>query len=402
MIAVPSISIVSDNENQTVYRNSPIAPIVYTASNATGINYHGLPPSVSTSVTSNNTTRSIYGTPTSAGTFTYSVWPFHTNGCVSSTTLTGTIKVITSSCDIALPANPTVIPSLPRCGPGTVTLSAVASEGVLIDWYDGLYGGEVLWTGNAYTTSLTATKTYYARARTVVDNCLSASRTPATATVNRVPSVTLFAAGGSNNQTVCRDSPINTIIYLSDDANVVISLSSTSTLPPGVSSSVTSNTRKIYGTPTSVGTFAYSVFASITTSGCVSAASTGTITVVTPPPSDVASTQTWVYGGLTWSDRVVGPSACNKASFSESTVTPQCRSYNDSGALRYYYNWPYVIANQSTMCSSPWRVPTQSDFDTLVSATDGSTLTSASWGYGRTNFQGFSYGALYWSSTEYL
>jgi hypothetical protein len=121
----------------------------------------------------------------------------------------------------------------------------------------------------------------------------------------------------------------------------------------------------------------------------------------TPPYA--ASTQTWTFGEQQWSDAIRIP-ACNKTSFMNSFTEPQCRSYTLGTNTWYYYNWPYVVANPSTMCPSPWRLPSQSDFNTLVSNTNYSTLISA-WGYGgyctssgSLYYQG-SY-AYYWSSTE--
>jgi uncharacterized protein (TIGR02145 family) len=298
---------------------------------------------------------------------------------------------------IALPATPTVTSSS-RCTPGTVTLLASSPDAV-IDWYTSPSGGTSLTTGNTYTTpSLTASATYYAQARNTATGCVSAWQTAVTATVGGVPSPSVTLSSGSNNQTVNSGEPIGTIVYTASNATTIYQ---SDTLPPGVSSSVTNNTTlSIYGTPSSTGTFTYSVSSSHT-NGCVSSTVTGTIAVYEAPPS-FASTQTWVYGGLTWSDRLVGPSTCNIGTFTHSNDIPHCRSYNVGGTLRYYYNWTYVNANQSTMCPSPWRVPTKADFDALVSATDATTLINA-WGFGGYAFgSSVYYGttAYYWSSTE--
>jgi uncharacterized protein (TIGR02145 family) len=114
-----------------------------------------------------------------------------------------------------------------------------------------------------------------------------------------------------------------------------------------------------------------------------------------------ASTQTWTFGTQTWSD-AIHCTACDKESFTNSYTDPQCRNYTESGETWYYYNWAYVDANKASMCPDPWRVPAQSDFNTLASNTTASALTDA-WRYG-----GYTQGspvdlvssrAYYWSST---
>jgi hypothetical protein len=130
-----------------------------------------------------------------------------------------------------------------------------------------------------------------------------------------------------------------------------------------------------------------------------------TVHAAPPPPSGAASTLTWTFGSsaLVWSDRIV-VSACNKKVFTNSYIKPQCRSYTVDGALLVYYNWPYVNAEKSAMCPSPWRVPTKDDFTALMNAATASTLSSA-WGYGGYTNGSDLYGAdslaCYWSSMGY-
>jgi uncharacterized protein (TIGR02145 family) len=142
--------------------------------------------------------------------------------------------------------------------------------------------------------------------------------------------------------------------------------------------------------------------------GCKAVSDPFVVHMETAPkvPCHAASTNTWSYGSQTWSDAIHIP-ACNKPSFTESYTDPHCRSYTSGTNTWYYYDWPYVNQNAATLCPSPWRVPTSSDFSTLVSATNYSTLINA-WGYG-----GYAYGsygssmadvsmrAYYWSSTQY-
>jgi hypothetical protein len=300
------------------------------------------------------------------------------------------------------PSNPTV-ESASRCGTGTVALLASSPDAV-IDWYTSPSGGTSFMTGNTYTTpSLTASATYYAQARNTTTGCLSASRMPVTATVSGAPSVTLIS--GSSNQTVNSGTPIGMINYRAYNSTPHWS----GTLPDGVATSSDNTDLYIHGTPSSTGTFDYMVSSSHTY-GCGSSSTlTGTITVITATytvtggPNTAHSPRTWIIGSQTWTDRIVGPPECNIGTFTSENYIPHCRSYNDGGTLRYYYNWPYVNANQSTMCPSPWRVPTPSDFDTLVSATDAATLINA-WGYGGYAFiDGMWFAgvqACYWSSMQ--
>jgi hypothetical protein len=116
-------------------------------------------------------------------------------------------------------------------------------------------------------------------------------------------------------------------------------------------------------------------------------------------PNTAYSTTTWIIGAQTWTDRIIIP-ACNKTALTSSTITPDCRSYNDSGTLRYYYNWPYVNAYASALCPSPWRVPSLSDIDALVSNTNNSAMIGA-WGYGGSGvWFNVSTEARFWLSTE--
>jgi hypothetical protein len=96
---------------------------------------------------------------------------------------------------------------------------------------------------------------------------------------------------------------------------------------------------------------------------------------MTPRP---ASTQTWTFGDQIWSDVIQVP-ACDKSDFMESVTSPDCRSYTSGSTTWYYYNWPYVIANQDKMCPAPWRVPSSVDFQHLAGNPSSQTLPTA-WG----------------------
>jgi hypothetical protein len=94
------------------------------------------------------------------------------------------------------------------CGSGTTTLTATASAGAKIDWYDSASGGSALATGiGTYTTpTLSATTTYYAEARDTVTGCVSTSRTAVTATVGAIPTAGITNNTGSTLLTCTRTS----------------------------------------------------------------------------------------------------------------------------------------------------------------------------------------------------
>ena len=85
------------------------------------------------------------------------------------------------------PASPTGVNGS-RTNAGTVTLSATAQSGAVVDWYANPTGGNVLIGGlgtSTFTTpSITTTTTYYAQARNSTTGCVSSTRTAVTATVN--------------------------------------------------------------------------------------------------------------------------------------------------------------------------------------------------------------------------
>jgi hypothetical protein len=208
--------------------------------------------------------------------------------------------------------------------------------------------------------------------------------------VTALPTITLLSGG--TNQSVNPGTAITQIKYTTANASSV----TVSNLPAGISGTWTSNTLTIGGSSTVMGAKIYTV-TTANSNGCTNATASGTITV-----QFFNSSSTWSYGGLTWSDQV-NVAACNKTTFTNNLTEPQCRSYTVDGVLIYYYNWPYVNANKSAMCPSPWRVPTRNDFDVLISTTPRYTLIDQ-WGYGgRANSNSIeltNYGH-YMSSTEY-
>ena len=116
--------------------------------------------------------------------------------------------IYTSSITVTVNALPTVASTTDgaRSGTGTVSLSGTASSGATLDWYAGSSGGSVLSGGTgtlSFTTpSISATTIYYAQARNTTSECISAARTPVTATVNAA----LAAGSIGGTQSICSGS----------------------------------------------------------------------------------------------------------------------------------------------------------------------------------------------------
>lgn len=118
---------------------------------------------------------------------------------------------IAASTKITIPvATPAANPS-PVCDSGTFTFSATPTAGSTISWYDAAVGGNLLATGNTYTTPiLNTTTTYY------VDAGCELNRKSVVATVNITPSTPVAVSStvyncGSGNVTIEANSNIGTI-----------------------------------------------------------------------------------------------------------------------------------------------------------------------------------------------
>jgi hypothetical protein len=95
-----------------------------------------------------------------------------------------TVFYYTNPILITVTPNPTITSNIPvtACGNSIVSVSAISSGGV-VKWYDTSTAGNLLETGNTYTTpSISTTKNYFAQAETG-SGCLNSSRTQVTATI---------------------------------------------------------------------------------------------------------------------------------------------------------------------------------------------------------------------------
>jgi hypothetical protein len=98
----------------------------------------------------------------------------------------------------AAPTTPTGASANSRCGPGTITFSVTAPSECIIDWYTASSDGTLAFSGaTSFSTSLTATTSYYAQAKHNNTGCVSASRQRVIGTVNALPTTPTNASANS-------------------------------------------------------------------------------------------------------------------------------------------------------------------------------------------------------------
>ncbi len=130
---------------------------------------------------------------------------------VSSNTATCTSDRVPVIATINTIPNITSTTPAERCGEGTVTLMATASDGTL-SWFDVATGGTVLGTGTSFTTPIISeTTSFYVESES--NGCIS-ERTEVIATVNITE-----APSGESNQTFCEGETVGQI--LTNGANVI-------------------------------------------------------------------------------------------------------------------------------------------------------------------------------------
>ncbi|MDR0667911.1 MAG: hypothetical protein LBF90_04760, partial [Prevotellaceae bacterium] len=266
------------------------------------------------------------------------------------------------------------------CEGAAVTLTATAGAASYS------FNGGAWLAGNTTTVTVTATTVYTVKARSAA-GCESAEAAT-TVTANAVPAITL--ASGSTAQTITAGSSISQIEYTTANASGAIATG----LPDGVIGAWASNTYTISGTPSSIGTYSYTVTAT-TANGCPNDSVRGTITVnITCEPSTITlgtvgftSTDTYTWNGLMVSSPVTA-TYCNNRSHTlfngGSSVTmyyADCAVNAFSGGRGNWFSWCMVKQYADMLCPSPWRVPTPEDWCTLISSWyacpggDGTNLT---------------------------
>ncbi|WP_276378624.1 T9SS type B sorting domain-containing protein [Flavobacterium sp. H4147] len=146
---------------------------------------------------------------------------------------------IAASTKITIPVvTPAANPS-PVCDSGTFTFNATATAGATISWYDAAVGGNLLGTGNSYTTPIiNSTTTYYVDA-----GCVS-NRKSVTATVNATPTnpvagQTTYTNCGPGSVTITASSNIGSINWFTSAVGGTSVFTGTSFTTPNLSANTT-------------------------------------------------------------------------------------------------------------------------------------------------------------------
>ncbi|MFN5910024.1 MAG: putative Ig domain-containing protein, partial [Bacteroidota bacterium] len=259
----PNNTVSAPSSNPTACIGLPLSPTVtFTTTGATGIGSAlGLPAGLSASFSSNTIT--ISGTPTAAGTFNYTI-PL-TGGC-GTVSATGTITITPNNTVSAPSSNPTVCIGLPLSP--TVTFTTTGATG--IGAASGLPAGlSASFSSNSITISGTPTASgTFNYSIPLTGGCGTVS---ATGTITVTPNNTVTAP--SSNPSVCIGLPITPVTYTTTGAT---GIGVATGLPAGVSATWFGNTITVSGTPTTIGTFNYTI---PLTGGCGIVNATGTITV---------------------------------------------------------------------------------------------------------------------------
>ncbi len=257
-----TLTLTTSNQNQSVCINTPIAPILYTTVNATDVTVSGLPTGVSGVFNAGEFT--ISGKPSETGTFNYTVTTV--GGCTVETA-TGTL-VVNPDSTLVLSNGSDIQNLCINTAISAIEYTSTAASDVTVT---GLPNG-VTGTFNAGVLTISGTPTesgVFNYSVTTVSTCATVTLN-GTITVN--PDVTLTLTSANENQTVCINTPIASIVYSSTNTTDVTVVG----LPNGVTGTYNSGVFTITGSPTESGTFNYTVS---TVGTCGNASLTGTIIV---------------------------------------------------------------------------------------------------------------------------
>jgi hypothetical protein len=257
-------------DDQTVCINTPILDITYATTGATGATFTGLPTGVTGAWLNDVVT--ISGTPSVNGVFPYEITL--TGGC-GLVTITGTITVTEDNTIVLTSAvgtdDQTVCINTPIID---ITYSTTGATGAT---FTGLPTGVTgAWLNDVVTISgIPSVNGVFPYEITLTGGCGLVTIT-GTITVTENNTIVLTSAIGTDDQSVCIDTPIIDITYATTGATGA----TITGLPAGVTGSWAADVVTITGTPSVSGLFSYTI---TLTGGCGTVTETGTIEV-TPRP----------------------------------------------------------------------------------------------------------------------
>jgi gliding motility-associated-like protein len=268
---------------QTVCINTPITNITYAVGGGgTGasITAGSLPAGVSGSFAGSVFT--ITGSPTVSGVFNYTV---STTGPCINPSASGTITVTADGTLTLTSAPGTTTQTVCINNPITNITYAVGGSGTggsvtgLPAGVNGNFAGGVITISGTPTAPGTFNYTVNTTGPCATPNATG------TITVDDNSTLTLSSAPGSNVQTVCINNPITDITYAIGGGGTGASITAGS-LPAGVSGSFAGGVFTITGTPTTSGTYNFTVG---TAGPCVNTSLSGTITVTAASTMNLSS-----------------------------------------------------------------------------------------------------------------
>jgi gliding motility-associated-like protein len=280
--ATGSISVTNANtigvasSNPTICINTSISPsVTFSTTGATGIGVAtGLPAGVSASFANNTIT--ISGIPTVSGTYNYTI-PL-TGGC-GNLNATGTITVNPDNTVSVASSNPTLCINTAISPVITFTTTGATGIGTATGLPSGVSAS---FSNNTITISGTPSATGAFNYSIPLTGGCGALTATGSITVTAGNTVT----PASSNPSLCIGTSISPDITFTTTG--ATGIGSPTGLPAGTNASFSNNTITISGTPTTVGTYNYSI---PLTGGCGTVNATGTITVtntntVGPPSSN--------------------------------------------------------------------------------------------------------------------
>ncbi|TXD76947.1 hypothetical protein ESW18_14160 [Algoriphagus ratkowskyi] len=271
----PNNTVGAASSTSTLCINTALTNITHATVGATGIGAAtGLPAGVSAAWSGNVIT--ISGTPTASGTFNYSI-PL-SGGCnTPAVNATGTITVTPNNTVAAASSTPTLCINTALTN---ITHATVGATG--IGAATGLPAGvSAAWSGNVITISGTPTASGTFNYYIPLSGGCNTPAVNATGTITVTQNNTVATA--SSTPTLCINTALTNITHATTGAT---GIGAATGLPTGVTASWASNTITISGTPTTSGTFNYSI---PLTGGCNTPAVNATGTIIVTPNNTVGT-----------------------------------------------------------------------------------------------------------------